>query len=194
MTPGAAISGLRAAAYEVPTETPEADGTLSWTHTTVVVVRVRAGAVEGTGWTYAHPSCARLAETTLASAISGVDVLDVPAAWQAMQHAIRNLGRPGLVSCAMSAVEIALWDAAARLLGLPYFPVTPTFPHLGLLGAVPLPSKWYIEFGEPIQTAQYEDGAADDPMLVFNVSDQVRETIQQTLYRLLSQRRSVFFG
>ena len=80
----------------------------------------------------------------------------------------------------------------ARLLGLPYIPVTPFFPALGLLGLVPLPSKWLIEFGEPIRTDSYESGASDDPMLVFNVTDQVRETIQQTLYSLLMQRRSVF--
>ena len=81
----------------------------------------------------------------------------------------------------------------ARLLGLPYLPVTPFFPWLGPLGALPLPSKWIIEFGEPVETADYGAAAADDPMLVFNVTDQVRETIQQTLYRLLMQRRSVFF-
>ncbi len=85
--------------------------------------------------------------------------------------------------------------ALARLLGLPYLPVTPFFPWLGPLGLVPLPSKWLIEFGEPIRTdvfSEGDDGAADDPMLVFNVTDQVRETIQQTLYSLLVQRRSVF--
>jgi 1-acyl-sn-glycerol-3-phosphate acyltransferase len=80
----------------------------------------------------------------------------------------------------------------ARVLGLPYFPVTPTFPLLGPLGAVPLPSKWYIEFGAPVETAGLDPDGADDPMLVFNLTDQVRETIQQTLYRLLLQRRSVF--
>ena len=76
---------------------------------------------------------------------------------------------------------------------LPYVPITPTFPWLGPLGLVPLPSKWIIEFGEPIRTDEFADGAADDPMLVFNLTDQVRETIQQTLYRLLVPRRSVFF-
>ena len=81
----------------------------------------------------------------------------------------------------------------ARLLGLPYLPVTPTFPWLGPLGLVPLPSKWIIEFGEPIATDGYGAGAADDPMLVFNLTDQVRETIQHTLYRLLMSRRSIFF-
>jgi 1-acyl-sn-glycerol-3-phosphate acyltransferase len=80
----------------------------------------------------------------------------------------------------------------ARLLGMPYIPITPFFPLLGPLGLVPLPSKWIIEFGEPIRTDSYDPGAADDPMLVFNVTDQVRETIQQTLYTLLMRRKSVF--
>ncbi|WP_372727207.1 1-acyl-sn-glycerol-3-phosphate acyltransferase [Nocardioides sp.] len=80
----------------------------------------------------------------------------------------------------------------ARLLGVPYIPITPLFPLLGPLGLVPLPSKWLLEFGEPIRTDEYDDGAAEDPMLVFNVTDQVRETIQQTLYSLLMKRESVF--
>jgi 1-acyl-sn-glycerol-3-phosphate acyltransferase len=81
----------------------------------------------------------------------------------------------------------------ARLIGAPYVPVTPTFPLLGLLGLIPLPSKWIIEFGSPVETASLGPSAADDPMLVFDLTDQVRETIQQTLYALLMQRRSVFF-
>jgi 1-acyl-sn-glycerol-3-phosphate acyltransferase len=80
----------------------------------------------------------------------------------------------------------------ARLLGIPYIPITPLFPWLGPLGLVPLPSKWLMEFGEPIRTDEYEPSAADDPMLVFNVTDQVRETIQQSLYALLGQRESVW--
>ncbi|KNX36222.1 lysophospholipid acyltransferase family protein [Luteipulveratus halotolerans] len=81
----------------------------------------------------------------------------------------------------------------ARVLGFPYFPVTATFPWLGPLGLVPLPSKWIIEFGAPVDTATLGPEAADDPMLVFDLTDQVRETIQQTLYSLLLQRRSVFW-
>ena len=77
--------------------------------------------------------------------------------------------------------------------GWPYFPLTPTFPWLGPLGAVPLPSKWVIEVGEAIATDELPPGAADDPMVVFDVTDQVRETIQQTLYALLLQRRGTFF-
>ena len=80
----------------------------------------------------------------------------------------------------------------ARLLNLPYFPLTPTFPWLGAAGLVPLPSKWYIEFGEPIETAHHGAGAADDSVVLFDLTDQVRDTIQSTLYRLLVQRRSVW--
>lgn len=82
----------------------------------------------------------------------------------------------------------------ARVLGMPYFPVTPLFPLAGPLGLVPLPSKWHIAFGSPIETAGFEDGAADDPMVTFEVTDQVRETIQQTLFTLLGQRRNTFLG
>ena len=81
----------------------------------------------------------------------------------------------------------------ARLLGFPYFPVTPTFPWLGLLGGIPLPSKWLIEYGEPIQTKPFGPDAAMDPMFLFNMTDQVREGIQQMLYRNLMARRNVFF-
>lgn len=81
----------------------------------------------------------------------------------------------------------------ARVLGFPYFPVTPTFPWLGPLGMVPLPTKWTIQFGEPIPTDGYAPEAAEDPMLMFNLTDQVREQIQHTLYTLLVERRSVFF-
>jgi hypothetical protein len=76
------------------------------------------------------------------------------------------------------------------LLGLPYFPLTPTFPWLGLLGVVPLPSKWIIEFGEPIDTTATV--GTDDPMLVFEATDMVRERIQHNLYRMLVRRRGVF--
>jgi 1-acyl-sn-glycerol-3-phosphate acyltransferase len=107
-------------------------------------------------------------------------------------------GRP-IIPCSIVGAEetypkIGDVPALARLLNLPYFPVTPTFPLLGPLGAVPLPSKWLIEFGEPVSTTELGPDAADDPMLVFNLADQVRETIQHTLYRLLGRRRSAFRG
>ncbi len=87
---------------------------------------------------------------------------------------------------------IANLPSLARLLGLALRAGHPALPWLGPLGLVPLPSKWLMEFGEPIRTDEFEAGAADDPMLVFNVTDQVRETIQSTLYSLLMQRESVF--
>ncbi|OBK70853.1 lysophospholipid acyltransferase family protein [Mycobacterium sp. 1274761.0] len=82
----------------------------------------------------------------------------------------------------------------ARVLGLPYFPITPLFPLAGAAGLIPLPSKWHIQFGEAIETADYDDAAADDPMVTFELTDQVRETIQQTLYQLLANRRNMFLG
>lgn len=126
----------------------------------------------------------------------------------AERYKLQRFGRGGFVSaalrtrvpivpCAVVGAEeiyplVGHLPSLARLLGVPYIPVTPFFPWLGPLGMVPLPSKWVIEFGEPIRTDSYGDGAADDPTLVFNLTDQVRETIQQTLYALLTQRRSVF--
>lgn len=82
----------------------------------------------------------------------------------------------------------------ARLFGLPYFPITPLFPLAGPAGLVPLPSKWRIAFGEPIYTNDYAASDAEDPMVTFELTDQVRETIQQTLYRLLAGRRNIFLG
>ncbi|MEZ0577820.1 1-acyl-sn-glycerol-3-phosphate acyltransferase [Nocardioides sp. MH1] len=124
------------------------------------------------------------------------------------RYKLQRFGRGGFVSAALrtqvpiiplsvvGAEEIyplvGNVPALARLLGVPYIPITPFFPLLGPLGLVPLPSKWLLEFGEPIRTDEYDEHAAEDPMLVFNVTDQVRETIQQTLYSLLMERQSVF--
>ncbi|MFD6419576.1 lysophospholipid acyltransferase family protein [Streptomyces sp. NPDC060194] len=125
------------------------------------------------------------------------------------RYKLQRFGRGGFVSTALRArtpiVPCSIVGAEeiypmignsrtlARILGIPYFPITPTFPWLGPLGAVPLPTKWTIEFGEPIPTDGYAQDAADDPMLMFNLTDQVREQIQHSLYKLLVQRRSVFF-
>jgi 1-acyl-sn-glycerol-3-phosphate acyltransferase len=124
------------------------------------------------------------------------------------RYKLQRFGRGGFVSAALRTgapiiptaivgseeIHPMLGNARtlARILGLPYFPLTPTFPWLGPLGLIPLPSKWYIEFGEPIETAQYGTESADDPMLVFELTDRVREQIQTSLYRLLMQRRSVW--
>jgi 1-acyl-sn-glycerol-3-phosphate acyltransferase len=124
------------------------------------------------------------------------------------RYRLQRFGRGGFVSAALGAgvpivpcsvvgseeIYPMLGNARllARLFGLPYFPITPTFPWLGALGLVPLPSKWVIEFGEPIETAGFGEAAAEDPMLVFEITDQVRETIQHNLYRMLVRRRGIF--
>lgn len=126
------------------------------------------------------------------------------------RYRLQRFGRGGFVSaavrtgapiipCSIVGAEeiypmIADLKPLARALGLPYFPVTPTFPLLGPLGAIPLPSKWLIEFGEPIPTDHLPAGSAEDPMVVFNLADRVRETIQQSLYRLLLRRGHPFLG
>ncbi|PZS36718.1 MAG: hypothetical protein DLM58_01175 [Pseudonocardiales bacterium] len=111
-------------------------------------------------------------------------------------HAALKSGVPIIPVSIVGSEEIhpvlANVKTLARLLNLPYFPLTPTFPWLGALGLVPLPSKWYIEFGEPIHTESYGAKAAEDPVVLFDITDRVRETIQSTLYRLLVQRRSVW--
>jgi 1-acyl-sn-glycerol-3-phosphate acyltransferase len=102
-----------------------------------------------------------------------------------------------IIPCAIVGAEeiypkIADLRPLARLLGLPYFPITPTFPLFGLFGLVPLPAKWMIRFGAPMPLADYDATAADDPMTVFNLTDHVRETIQQMIYDLLLKRGSPF--
>ena len=124
------------------------------------------------------------------------------------RYRLQRFGRGGFVAAALDAgVPIVPCSVvgseeiypmlgnvkvAARMLGLPYFPITPTFPWLGPLGVVPLPSKWVIEFGEPIDAEGFGEAAPDDAMLVFEVTDQVRETIQHNLYRMLVRRRGIF--
>ncbi|MCP3421746.1 lysophospholipid acyltransferase family protein [Nocardioides pinisoli] len=124
------------------------------------------------------------------------------------RYKLQRFGRGGFVSAALRTgvpiIPLSVVGAEeiyplvgnvpslARLLGVPYIPITPFFPWLGPLGLVPLPSKWILEFGEPIRTDAYEPGEAEDPMLVFNVTDQVRETIQHTLFDLLRDRGGVF--
>jgi len=114
-----AVRQVTAAVYEVPTDQPEADGTLTWSSTTLVRATVTAGGQAGTGYTYASGACKPLIEGPLAAAVRGRSVLDNGAAWQSMVQAVRNLGRPGLASCAISAVDAALWDLKATLLGVP---------------------------------------------------------------------------
>ncbi len=122
----AKIGSLKVGCYTIPTDFPEADGTFSWHKTTIVIVEAAAEETVGLGYTYADTATAQLVADSLAPAVTGRDALDVPAAWQAMARTIRNLGRPGIASMAISAVDNALWDLKARLLDVSL---------VGLLGA-----------------------------------------------------------
>jgi L-alanine-DL-glutamate epimerase-like enolase superfamily enzyme len=113
------IEQVRAEVYVIPTDAPEADGTLAWDKTTMVLVTVRAGGLDGIGWTYASGASGSLVREVLADVVTGRSAFDVPAAAEAMTRALRNVGRSGAGAMALSAVDIALWDLKARLLGLP---------------------------------------------------------------------------
>jgi len=113
------IERLDVAIYTVPLEEPESDGTFTWTDTTVVVVEPRAAGMTGLGFSYATGACAPVVRQILAPAVLGAEALDPPRVWREMVAAVRNIGRPGVASMAIAAVDIALWDLKARLLDLP---------------------------------------------------------------------------
>src|SRR4051812_39852506 len=113
------IERVEVSAFKVPTESKESDGTFAWDSTILVVVEASAGGVAGLGWSYADASTARMVRDTLADQVKGKSAYDVSGCWEAMVHRIRNLGRPGVASMAISAVDAALWDLKARLLGTP---------------------------------------------------------------------------
>jgi 1-acyl-sn-glycerol-3-phosphate acyltransferase len=126
------------------------------------------------------------------------------------RYRLARFGRGGFVRMALRAqapiipvsvvgaeeTYISLYksESIAKLIGFPFFPITPTWPLLGLFGFVPLPTKWHIDFGEPIPMAEYGPDAANNLVLVSQLTDQVRNIVQQMLYDRLAQRRSVFFG
>src|SRR5205814_6863323 len=116
---GIPIERLDVEAYTIPTDAPEADGTIAWTSTTIVLVHAMAGGVAGLGYSYADSSAAELIRRTLSDVVVEVDALDVERAYVAMVQAVRNIGRAGIAACAISAVDTALWDLKARILGLP---------------------------------------------------------------------------
>jgi L-alanine-DL-glutamate epimerase-like enolase superfamily enzyme len=113
------VERLDVSVYTVPLQEPESDGTFTWTDTTVVVVEPEAGGARGLGFSYATGACAPVIRDVLAPAVVGADALDPPGVWREMVAAIRNIGRPGVASMAIAAVDIALWDLKARLLDLP---------------------------------------------------------------------------
>ena len=126
-TPLPLVQRLETAVYRIPTDSPESDGTATWDNTDLIVVRVDAGGIVGLGWTYAAAAAGGIVNDLLAPHVVGRSPADIEGAWQAMARAVRNAGRPGVCATAISAVDVALWDLKARLLGLPL---------VDLLGAV----------------------------------------------------------
>ena len=151
------VDGVTAAVYEIPTDRPEADGTLAWSSTTLVVAHVTGGGRTGLGYTYGSGACKPLIEGELAGAVTGHGVLDTGAALEAMVRAVRNLGRPGVASYAISAVETALWDLKGTLLGVPVSrllgAVRDTVPVYG--------SGGFTTYDEPAARAQLERWTRD---------------------------------
>jgi L-alanine-DL-glutamate epimerase-like enolase superfamily enzyme len=124
------VGDLAVHAFEIPTDGPdgtEQDGTFTWSSTTIVVIEAHGGGQTGLGYTYGDVSTAALASSKLASVVTGMDALAPGAAWRSMFAALRNAGQPGIGAMAVSAVDIALWDLKARLLGLPLYRALPCF-------------------------------------------------------------------
>ena len=119
MTGHPAIKAVKASAFTVPTDRPEADGTFAWEETTLVLAEVEAGGETGLGFSYTGKATAGLIGGPLRHAVEGLSAFDPPMAWDAMRRAVRNLGAPGLCATAISAVDLALWDLKAKLHGLP---------------------------------------------------------------------------
>jgi L-alanine-DL-glutamate epimerase-like enolase superfamily enzyme len=117
--PSVGIEGIKVSTYTVPTDLPESDGTLQWDKTTLVLVQAQGGGKRGIGYTYADDATAKLIHGLLAEIVKGKDAMSPPAAYMEMWRRVRNLGRPGICSMAISAVDFALWDLKARLLNLP---------------------------------------------------------------------------
>lgn len=116
---GPQVESLRVSAYTVPTDAPEGDGTMTWDATTMVLVRVEAGADSGLGWTYGPTACGTVVDELFRDLVVGSDPLDVVGTTMALERRVRNAGRPGVCAMALSAVDVALWDLKARILSLP---------------------------------------------------------------------------
>jgi L-alanine-DL-glutamate epimerase-like enolase superfamily enzyme len=113
------IEKLEVSAYTIPTDFPESDGTIEWSDTTIVLVELRGAGHAALGYTYAHAAAATLIQQKVSKLVEGADAMHPPRLWDTMVREVRNIGRPGIASMAISAVDAAVWDLKARALGLP---------------------------------------------------------------------------
>jgi L-alanine-DL-glutamate epimerase-like enolase superfamily enzyme len=183
------VERVTAAAYRVPTDAPEGDGTASWTDTTLVVVRAHCGDVVGTGWTYGPAACAPLVEDLLGPVVTGTDAMSVTGAWMAMRRACRNATTAGAVNYAISAVDVALWDAKARLLGVPlvdlFGAVRGTVPVYGSGGFTTYDDKQTIEqLGQWVHEQHI-------PRVKIKVAESAGTCEERDLHRIELARRTV---
>ena len=183
---------LDARAYRVPTDAPEADGTLAWSSTTMVVVEAGHDGVTGAGWTYGPAAAARIVTDLLAPAVRDTDPDDVPAAWVAMQRSVRNAGRPGVAGLALSAADCAVWDLKARRHGLPL---------ATLLGAVrrELPvygSGGFTTYDDQRQHQQLAEWVHEQgiPRVKIKIGESWGTRVPRDLARMAAARRTIGDG
>jgi L-alanine-DL-glutamate epimerase-like enolase superfamily enzyme len=183
------IERVGAAAYRIPTDAPEADGTFAWDSTTIVVVHVRAGGRTGLGWTYGSPAAQHLVSDRLADIVCGRCALDVTGANHAMARAIRNSGRPGIAATAISAVDVALWDLKARLLNLRLARL------LGVVhDRVPVyGSGGFTNYDDAQLTAQFKRWAHDDgiPRVKMKIGESWGSNVDRDLDRMRLARKII---
>ncbi|MGI8955357.1 MAG: enolase C-terminal domain-like protein [Chthoniobacterales bacterium] len=171
------IEKLHVSAYTIPTDQPESDGTIEWDSTTIVIVEAEAGGQRSLGYSYADSATAHLIESKLKDVVIGMDAMSPNAAFVAMVHSIRNLGRPGICSMAISAVDTSLWDLQAKLLDVPlvklFGPVREAMPIYGSGGFTSYTDEklqeqlgGWIEEGIPRVKMKVGRDAAADPQRV----------------------------
>jgi L-alanine-DL-glutamate epimerase-like enolase superfamily enzyme len=157
----APIERVKARAFKIPTDKPEADGTIAWNSTTLVLVEVYAGGMAGLGYTYSSASIVELVHSVLFEAVKGHDAFDTQGAWASMLHHIRNLGREGLVASAISAVDAALYDLKARLLDLPLASLLGAYRHrIPIYGSGGFTSYSKCELERQLSRWVFENGCA----------------------------------
>jgi L-alanine-DL-glutamate epimerase-like enolase superfamily enzyme len=185
----APIDEVVAKAYEIPTDAPEADGTLAWSSTTLILVEAAAGGQRGTGYTYAAGACQPLIDGPLAKAVTGQSALDVAGRWESMVRAMRNNGRPGVVSCAISAVDTALWDLKGKLLD------TPVCRLLGVVHPeVPIyGSGGFTTYDEPAARTQLERwvGKWEIPRVKIKIGESWGSNARRDLDRIAFARKVI---
>ncbi len=151
------ITAVRASAYTIPTDAAESDGTLAWDRTTLIVVTVEAGGCKGLGYTYGASASTSLVHSVLGPELHGRESADIESCWSAMNAIVRNIGRPGIASTAISALDIALWDLKARLFNQPLVRLLPQArPRVPVYG-----SGGFTSYDEKTLCRQLSDWVAE---------------------------------